>query len=85
MFAGNFILEFYLNVVKKNREEVRMYQRVKALAEEKGYSIAALEKAAGIANGTIGKWKDSDDGIRLKTLKALVKVLDVSIEELIKE
>ena len=34
-----------------------IYENVKKLADEKGMSIAEVERAAGIANGTIGKWR----------------------------
>lgn len=60
-----------------------MYDKVKALAESKGITIAALEKQAGLSNGTIGKWKESSGGVRIETVKAVADALGVSIEELI--
>lgn len=59
-----------------------LYEKVKALAEAKGFSIASLEKAAGLANGTIGKWRESSKGVTLNSVKAVATVLEVSIEDL---
>lgn len=62
---------------------MELYEKVKAFAEAKGYSIAALEKAAGIANGTIGKWRESSKGVTLNSVKSIANVLEISIEELL--
>lgn len=62
-----------------------MYSKVKKLADEKGISIAALEKQAGLANGTIGKWRDSDKGVRVSSLAAIAKILDVPMEKLLED
>lgn len=61
---------------------MKLYEKVKALAETKGITIAALEKKAGIANGTIGKWRDDRD-VKVSTLTEIAKVLDVSIADLV--
>lgn len=60
-----------------------MYDTIKRLAEDKGYSIAALEKAAGLSNGTIGKWRESAEGVRVSSIKALADVLEVSVDEIV--
>jgi sucrose phosphorylase len=60
-------------------------EKVKKLADEKGISIAALEKQAGLANGTIGKWRDSDKGVRVSSLAAIAKILDVPMEKLLED
>ena len=36
-----------------------LFENVKALAEKNGMSIGKLEKAAGLSNGSISKWKVS--------------------------
>lgn len=59
-----------------------MYDKVKAIADEKKISIAELERKAGLSNGTIGKWRDGKNGIRFESVKAVAEALDVSIEEL---
>lgn len=62
-----------------------MYNKVKEMADKKGISIAALEKQAGLANGTIGKWRDSDKGVRVSSIAAIAKALDVPIEKLMED
>ena len=59
-----------------------MYEKVKAIAEDKGLTIAALEKKAGVANGTIGKWRNSN-GPTVATLEKLAKALGVDMKELL--
>lgn len=61
---------------------MKLYEKVKSLAEAKGISIAALEKKAGIANGTIGKWRDDRD-VKVSTITEIAKALGVSIADLI--
>lgn len=58
-----------------------LYDRVKKLCEEKKLSIAALEKAAGIANGTISAWGKGTPTIM--TVKKVAEVLEVSIDDLV--
>ena len=60
-----------------------MYNKVKEMADKKGISIAALEKQAGLANGTIGKWRDSDKGVRASSIAAIAKILEVPMEKLL--
>lgn len=60
-----------------------LYEKVKTFAEKKLMSIAAVEKAAGLANGTIGKWRTSSAGVRLESVKAVAAVLCVRLEELL--
>lgn len=59
-----------------------MYDKVKNIADAKKISIAELERKAGLSNGTIGKWRDSKNGIRFESVKAVAEALGVSIEEL---
>ena len=59
-----------------------MYEKVKALAEEKKLSIAELERLSGLSNGTIGKWRDGKNGVRFESVKAVAEALGVKIEEL---
>lgn len=48
-----------------------LYETVKSLCKEKGYSIRILEMKAGFGNGTISKWKYHNP-----QLKSIVKVAD---------
>ncbi|MDY6367403.1 MAG: hypothetical protein SPL13_02670, partial [Clostridia bacterium] len=42
----------------KGRYSMTCYERIKQCAEENKISIANLEKACNLGNGTIGKWKN---------------------------
>ena len=55
-----------------------LYDKVKEQATAKGKSIAAVEREAGIANGTIAGWKDGKPLVN--TLKKVADYFGVSIE-----
>lgn len=57
-----------------------VYDKIKKLADEKGISIYALEKKAGLPNGSIGKWRESSP--TLKSLEAVANALEVSVGSL---
>lgn len=59
-----------------------IYENVKALCDKKGMSIRALEQKAGIANGTIGKWREFVPTV--ETIGKVAAVLHVSIDYLVK-
>lgn len=59
-----------------------MYDKVKAIADKRNLSIAAVEKMAGLANGTIGKWRNAKDGIRFESIRAVADALEIDIKEL---
>ena len=46
-------------------------------------SVSAFEKKCGIANGTVGKWKDGGNP-SLETLQKIVVATDIPIEEWMK-
>lgn len=48
-----------------------LYETVKSLCKEKGYSIRILEMKAGFGNGTVSKWKYHNP-----QLKSIIKVAD---------
>lgn len=58
-----------------------IYERVKQAADKKKIRISALEKEAGLGNGSIRKWKSSSPNI--DSLKAVAKVLGVKVSDLI--
>ena len=60
-----------------------MYNKIRAIAKEKGISIPKLEKKAGLGNGAISKWNKSKPLV--ENLKKVADVLGVSIEELLTE
>lgn len=48
-----------------------IYENVKRLCTKHKTNIATVEKACGIANGTIGKWAGKDAAPRIDTVKAI--------------
>lgn len=55
--------------------------KIKQLANEKNLSLTSLEEELKIANGTIGKWKNS--GARVDTLYRVADYLGTSMIELL--
>lgn len=62
---------------------MKIYERVRAICEQKGVTVASVESQAGLGHATIRKWDDSVP--RIDSLLAVSKILDVSIEALIGE
>lgn len=60
---------------------MHIYDKIKAMCEEKGVSVRQVEAAAGLKNGAISKWNDSSPTI--KSLKAVADVLKVKVDKLI--
>ena len=60
-----------------------LFDNISRLCEEKGISIFALEKAAGLGNGTIRLWKESSP--KVNNLKSVADYLGTTIDELMKE
>ena len=58
-----------------------IYDIVKQLADEKNMSIAEVERTAGIANGTIGKWKNGKP--KLESVVKVAKALDTEISVIV--
>lgn len=60
-----------------------IYNRIKEICKEKGISPSAVEKKAGLGNGAVTKWNDFSPSV--KNLKAVADILEVSVDELIKD
>lgn len=60
-----------------------VYDKIKKLADEKGISIYALEKKAGLENGAIGKWRKSSPTI--SSLQKVADALEVPITKLVEK
>ena len=58
-----------------------IYDRVKEICESKGLTISALEKQAGLGNGTIGGWRNSIPSI--STLSKVATALGITVDQLI--
>lgn len=56
---------------------MRIYETILQLCEEKGLSISALERKAGIGNGTIRKWRTGYP--RIDSLERVAKALEISL------
>lgn len=61
---------------------MNLYEKVKAVADKKGMTISSVEKSAGLANGTIGKWREAD-GARIKSVLAVAEALKVNVKDLL--
>lgn len=62
---------------------VDIYQRVQKLAALREMSIYKVEHEAGLANGNISKWKQSNPSF--ESIVKVAKALGVSIEYFTKE
>ncbi len=58
-----------------------IYDNVKALCKERGLSISAVEKQAGLGNGTIRGWNESSPTI--DNIQSVAKVLKVNVNKLL--
>lgn len=56
---------------------------IRALCEENGTSIWALERALGIGNGVISRWSSSSPSV--KKLKLVADYFGVTVDDLLKE
>lgn len=60
---------------------VNLKENIRVIARKHGMSLTQLEEAAGLGNGTIGKWDIYSP--RVDRLMAVAEVLGVSIDELL--
>lgn len=58
-----------------------MKDRIKALAKERGFSIAEVERRSGLSKNTIKKWDHSTPSV--DKVASVAKCLGVSIEDLL--
>lgn len=55
-----------------------IYSNVKKICDERKISIASLERAIGLGNGTISGWRNSNP--RVDILKKVTDYFEVSLE-----
>lgn len=60
-----------------------IYEKVKALCDEKKISVRALESATGIKNGTIGGWREHQP--TLSRIQAVADYFNVPLEYFIRD
>lgn len=58
-----------------------IYDKIKQICEEKGVSVASVEKKANLSNGAISKWNKSAP--TADKLKAVADVLKVRVDKLL--
>lgn len=58
-----------------------LYDKIKEICKKNGVSVSAVEKEAGLSNGTISKWNESSPSV--DNLKAVANVLKIKVERLI--
>lgn len=63
------------------RRIMLLFENVKALANKKGMCIGELEKAAGLSNGAIFKWKVSNP--KIDSVQTVAKVFKVKVDKLL--
>lgn len=60
-----------------------IYDNIKALCDEQGLTVMALEQKAGLSNGAVGRWRTHKPGVVY--LKKAADVLGVTVDDLLKE
>lgn len=58
-----------------------LFDNIKKIAKKRGYSIAELERKAGISTNYLYQWKKRNPSP--KSLEAVAKVLNVSVDDLL--
>ena len=61
-----------------------LYENIVNLCEQRGISIAKLEKECGLGNATIQGWKALRDTPRFSTMKKVADYFDISVNDLMK-
>ena len=61
-----------------------IYNKIIKYCNENSLSVSAFEKKCGLANGTVGKWKDGGNPL-LETLHKIVLATGIPIDEWMKE
>ena len=74
---------FSLFLIYREEEIPLIYNKIINYCNENGLSVSAFEKKCGLANGTVGKWKDGGNP-SLETLQKIVSATGISIEEWMK-
>lgn len=62
-----------------------IYDNIEKLCAKKNISIRRVEEAAGLGNGTIGKWKNDNCQPSFTSLQKVAEALEVSVSTLIRE
>lgn len=60
-----------------------LYNRIRELAKEKGFSVREVERHCGFANATLRRWGTIDPSVG--RVARVAKFLNVTLDELVKE
>lgn len=59
---------------------------IERLCKERGISICALESAAGVANGTVWKWRNREkSSAKIETVKKFADYFGVTVDDLLRQ
>ena len=59
-----------------------IYDKIKAICKQKGISVSAVEKEAGLSTGAISKWNTCSP--TLENASAVAKVLECTVDDLLR-
>ena len=62
-----------------------LYDVIRRLCDDRDMPIMALEQQAGLANGTVGRWRKEGSSPSLASISRVADVLHVSVDWIIKE
>jgi transcriptional regulator with XRE-family HTH domain len=75
---------FSIFLINREGEIPLIYNKIIKYCNENSLSVSAFEKKCGLANGTVGKWKDGGNP-SLETLHKIVLATGIPIDEWMKE
>lgn len=75
---------FSIFLINREEEIPLIYNKIIKYCNENSLSVSAFEKKCGLANGTVGKWKDGGNP-SLETLHKIVLATGIPIDEWMKE
>ena len=75
---------FSIFLINREGEIPLIYNNIIKYCNENSLSVSAFEKKCGLANGTVGKWKDGGNP-SLETLHKIVLATGIPIDEWMKE
>lgn len=75
---------FSIFLINREEEIPLIYNKIIKYCNENSLSVSAFEKKCGLANGTVGKWKDGGNP-SLETLHKIVLATGIPMDEWMKE
>ena len=75
---------FSIFLINREEEIPLIYNKIIKYCNENSLSVSAFEKKCGLANGTVGKWKNGGNP-SLETVHKIVLATGIPIDEWMKE